>query len=85
MSMSFEEAKIIQVASHYLSYTSDEEILNGYRTLQDFSEDRGYLAADECVMIWSPLRLFTVNQILGLIDNGVDNLNKFLEEWQSLE
>ena len=80
--MTIKEKKIVLVAGHYLSYDTDEAILNGYYTLQDVSDDHPDEFASDFVMVWAPLGTLSVAYLLSVINYGIINLDEFLEEYK---
>lgn len=83
--MTLKERKIVLIAGLFLSYETDEEVLNGYYALQDVPEEEELELASKNVMVWAPLMGLTVIQLLYLINDGITNLDKFLEKCQSSE
>lgn len=79
--MTFEEAKIVHVARYYMNYSSSEEVLEAYRTLQEKESSNAGKKANLYVKIWKPLADSSVKQILVMIDMDLEELNVFLDKW----
>ena len=79
--MTFEESKIVYVARYYMNYSSSEEVLEAYRTLQEKESRNADKKANLYVKICKPLADSSVKQILVMIDMDLEELNVFLDKW----
>jgi len=80
--MTLEEKKIVLVAGNYMSYATDEGVLNGYKTLLNMEEEHADEFASDYVSMWGPLGTISVGYTLLIIRAGIFNLEEFLEEYK---
>lgn len=69
--MTLEEKKIVLVAGHYLSYESDEGVLDAYKTLLNMEEKHADEFASDYVSMWGPLETLSVKYVLEVIEAGL--------------
>lgn len=81
--MTIEEKKIVLVAGHYMSWGSDEEVLKGYRRLQELEDAHGDDLASDYVSMWGPLGTLSVEYVLKVINAGLFGLEEFLIEYKN--
>lgn len=81
--MTLEEKKIVLVAGYYMSWGSDEEVLKGYRRLQELEDIHGDKLASDYVSMWGPLGTLSVRYTLWIIDRRIYELEKFLIEYKN--
>lgn len=81
--MTLEEKKIVLVAGHYISWGSDEEVLKGYRKLQELEDEHGDEFASDYISMWGPLGTLSVEYVLKVINAGLFGLEEFLIEYKN--
>jgi len=65
---------VIKSAEHYLCDQPSGDLYDAYKELKDAQdEDNGWKNADGYVVVWQPLAHMTVDEIVDLIESGIQN------------